>query len=327
MTTPALLEVRGLSVAFSTPSDWALAVDDLSFDVAKGEALGLLGESGCGKSTTAMSILGLLPGEASRLEEGSSIRFEGEELRTASPERMREIRGGEIGIVFQEPMTSLNPVLRAGDQVAEAIRAHASLDRTRRRSRVFSLLEQVGLADPAAVARAWPHQLSGGMRQRVMIAMALAGDPRLLIADEATSALDVTVQSAILELLDRLRRERDLALLVITHDPSVARKVTDRVAIMYAGRIVEEGETAAILDRPAHPYTIGLMRSIPDPERPGVRLAAIPGTVPSIGDWPSGCRFHPRCDRSMARCGERYPPTLDAPSTRAACWLLDEERP
>ena len=325
MTRSALLEVRDLTVAFRTESGEARAVDGVSFDIGAGEALGLLGESGCGKSTTALSILGLLPSEASRVEPDSSIRLGGEELLTSSPERMREVRGGEIGIVFQEPMTSLNPVLRAGDQVAEAVQAHASLDRTSLRQRVEYLLEQVGLADPAEVARAWPHQLSGGMRQRVMIAMALAGDPRLLIADEATSALDVTVQSAILDLLDRLRRERGLALLVITHDPAVARRVTNRLAVMYAGRIVEDGETESVLDAPSHPYTIGLMQSMPDPERPGTRLASIPGTVPSIGHWPTGCRFHPRCDRSQARCTDRYPPTLPGRSTRAACWLLDEK--
>ncbi|MCL7966860.1 MAG: ABC transporter ATP-binding protein [marine benthic group bacterium] len=324
MTESALLEVRDLAVAFRTGSGEARAVDGISFDVGAGESLGLLGESGCGKSTTALSILQLLPRGASRVEVGSSIRLEGEELLTSSPARMREVRGGEIGIVFQEPMTSLNPVLRAGDQVAEAVRAHSPLDGARLRQRVESLLEQVGLTEPMEVARAWPHQLSGGMRQRVMIAMALAGEPRLLIADEATSALDVTVQAAILDLLDDLRRERGLALLVITHDPAVARRVTNRLAVMYAGRIVEEGETDAVLDSPAHPYTIGLMQSIPDPERPGTRLASIPGTVPSLGDWPPGCRFHPRCARSQARCSERYPPMLDGRSTRAACWLLDE---
>jgi peptide/nickel transport system ATP-binding protein len=323
-STPSLLQVRDLAVSFRTEYGTASAVDGVSFEVGAGESLCLLGESGCGKSTVALSILRLLPREAGRVAEGSSIRLGGEQLLTSAPERMRKVRGGEIGIVFQEPMTSLNPLLRAGDQVAEAVRSDPPLDRAGLRQRVEALLEQAGLPDPRSVAGAWPHQLSGGMRQRVMIAMALAGEPRLLIADEPTSALDVTVQSAILELLNRLRRERELALLMITHDPAVASRVADRVAVMYAGRIVEEGPADAVLGCPSHPYTIGLMRSIPDPARPGTRLASIPGTVPSIGHWPSGCRFHPRCERSERRCGELYPPMRDGPATRAACWLLEE---
>jgi peptide/nickel transport system ATP-binding protein len=325
MTGPPLLEIRDLRVLFRTGDGEAPAVDGLSLALEPGEALGLVGESGCGKSVTALSILGLTPRPASRVAEGSSIRLRGEELVGAPPERMREVRGGEVGIVFQEPMTSLNPVLRVGDQVAEAVRAHRSLDRAALRDRVEELLGTVGLPEVRATARAWPHQLSGGMRQRVLIAMALAGDPALLIADEATSALDVTVQARILDLLDRLRRERALALLLITHDLSVAARMTDRITVMYGGRIVEEGETREVLDRPAHPYTRGLLSSIPDPERRGVRLDAIPGSVPGIGSWPDGCRFHPRCGHRFAKCVTGSPPLINASATRAACWLLEGE--
>jgi oligopeptide/dipeptide ABC transporter ATP-binding protein len=255
--------------------------------------------------------------------EGSSIRLLDEELLTVSPTRMREIRGGEIGIVFQEPMTSLNPVLRIGDQVGEAVEAHSRLDRTSVRRRVEELLHTVGLPDPVSVSSAWPHQLSGGMRQRVMIAIALAGDPMVLIADEATSALDATTQAAILELLDRLRRERNLALLLITHDLAVISGTTDRVAVMYAGRIVEEGATRDLMNHPSHPYTAGLLRSIPDLRRAGQRLETIPGGVPDLDARPDGCRFHPRCAHVMSRCRELDPPLLDGPTSRAACWLLE----
>lgn len=325
MTGPPLLEIRDLRIAFRTDEGEALAVDGVSLAIEPGEAVGLVGESGCGKSVTALSILGLTPRPAGRVVDGSSIRLRGEELLGAPPERLREVRGGEIGIVFQEPMTSLNPVLRVGDQVAEAVRAHRPLNRAGVRARVEELLDTVGLPEVTATARAWPHQLSGGMRQRVLIAIALAGDPGLLIADEATSALDVTVQARILDLLDRLRRERAMALLLITHDLAVAARMTDRIAVMYGGRIVEEGLTRSVLDRPAHPYTAGLLRSIPDPERWGARLEAIPGSVPGIGSWPDGCTFHPRCSRSFARCAAESPPLLAGPATQAACWLLESE--
>jgi len=325
MSGTPLLEIRDLRVLFRTGDREAPAVDGLSLEMEPGEALGLVGESGCGKSVTALSILGLTPRPASRVAGGASIRLRGEELLGATTERMREVRGGEIGIVFQEPLTSLNPVLRVGEQVAEAVRAHRHVDRAAVRTRVEELLIAVGLPDAGATARAWPHQLSGGMRQRVLIAMALAGDPALLIADEATSALDVAVQATILDLLDRLRRERALALLLITHDLSVAAGMTDRIAVMYGGRIVEQGETRSVLERPAHPYTRGLLGSIPDPERRGARLDAIPGNVPGIGSWPDGCRFHPRCSLSFARCTRESPPLIPGPATRAACWLLESE--
>lgn len=325
MNGAPLLEIRDLRVAFRMGACEALAVHGISFSMQPGEALGLVGESGCGKSVTALSILRLVPRPPGRILDGSSIRLRSEELLDASPERMREVRGGEIGIVFQEPMTSLNPVLRIGDQVAEAVAAHSRLDRAMVRRRVDDLLGSVGLTDTAALARAWPHQLSGGMRQRVLIAIALAADPVLLIADEATSALDATVQASILDLLDRLRREREMALLLISHDLAVASRMTDRIAVMYGGKILEEGDTTALLTHPAHPYTLGLLGSIPDPERTGMRLEAIPGSVHDIRARPEGCSFHPRCDRAFGRCTEEIPPLLPGPATRAACWLLEDE--
>lgn len=324
MSKAPLLEVSDLRVGFRTDQGEALAVDGVSFSVGAGETLGIVGESGCGKSVSALAILGLVADPPGRILPGSSIRLHGEELLTASPARLRNVRGGRIAMVFQEPMTCLNPVLRVGDQIAEAVRLHTELRGDAVKERVVALLGRVEMPDPAGLARAWPHQLSGGMRQRAMIAMALAGDPDLLIADEPTTALDVTIQARILELLDDLRRERELALLLITHDLGVVAQVADRVAVMYAGRIVEEGPSAKLLSRPAHPYTVGLLRSIPDPDRPGDRLEAIPGSVPPPHAWPSGCRFHPRCTVALDRCRGDSPPLMEAPVTRAACWLVEE---
>jgi oligopeptide/dipeptide ABC transporter ATP-binding protein len=320
-----LLAVRDLRTGFRDDEGETVAVDGVSFTIGPGETLGLVGESGCGKSVTSLSILRLVPEPPGRIHPGSSVRLRGEELLEATPARMREVRGGEIAMVFQEPMTSLNPVFRVGDQIGESVRRHTDLRGKAVGERVVALLDRVGIADPAARADAYPHQLSGGMRQRAMIAMALAGDPALLIADEPTTALDVTIQARILDLLADLRRERRLALLLITHDLGVVAQVADRVAVMYAGRIVEEAAAADLFARPAHPYTRGLMRSIPDPDRPGTRLEPIPGAVPRPGAWPTGCRFHPRCPHAMPRCRADEPPLLDAPASRAACWLVEEE--
>ena len=324
MSSAPVLEVNDLRVGFHTEQGEALAVDGLSFSVGAGETLGIVGESGCGKSVTALSILGLVADPPGRILSGSSVRLHGEELLTASPARLRDVRGGRIAMVFQEPMTSLNPVLRVGDQIAEAVRRHTKLRGDAVKERVVALLDRVDIPDPVGRARAWPHQLSGGMRQRAMIAMALAGDPELLIADEPTTALDVTIQARILELLDDLRREREMALLLITHDLGVVAQVADRVAVMYAGRIVEQGPSEKLFSRPAHPYTVGLLRSIPDPDRPADRLEAIPGSVPPPHAWPSGCRFHPRCTVALDRCRKDSPSLMEAPGTRAACWLVEE---
>ena len=324
MNPTRLLEVENLRVGFRADEVEALAVDGVSFWVGAGETLGIVGESGCGKSVTALSILGLIADPPGRIMSGSSVRLCGEELLTASPMRLREVRGGEIAMVFQEPMTSLNPVLRVGEQVAESVRRHTELRGGAVNERVVALLDRVGIPDPASRAQAWPHQLSGGMRQRAMIAMALAGDPEILVADEPTTALDVTIQARILGLLDELRRERNMALLLISHDLRVVAQVADRVAVMYAGRIVEQGMSASLFSRPSHPYTVGLLRSIPDPDRPRDRLEAIPGSVPSPHAWPPGCRFHPRCAVALDRCGRDDPSLMQAPATRAACWLVEE---
>ena len=325
MSSTRLLEVNDLRVSFRTDAGEALAVDGVSFSVGAGETLGIVGESGCGKSVSALSILGLIADPPGRVLPGSSVRLRGEELLTAPPARLRDVRGGEVAMVFQEPMTSLNPVLRVGDQVAEAVRRHTELRGDAVNERVVTLLDRVGIPDPASRARAFPHQLSGGMRQRAMIAMALAGNPELLIADEPTTALDVTIQARILTLLDDLRRERNMALVLITHDLGVVAQVADRVAVMYAGRIVEEAPSANLFSTPAHPYTIGLLRSIPDPDKPGDRLEAIPGSVPSPHAWPPGCRFHPRCAVALDRCRTDDPSLMQASATRAACWLVEED--
>ena len=324
MTSAPLLDVRDLRVGFRTDDGEVVAVDGVSFSVGAGETLGIVGESGCGKSVSALSILGLVADPPGRILPGSSVRISGEELLTASPARLRDVRGGEIAMVFQEPMTSLNPVLRVGDQIGEAVRRHTELRGDAVTRRVEALLDRVEIPDPAGRARAFPHQLSGGMRQRAMIAMALAGDPKLLIADEPTTALDVTIQARILKLLDELRRERDMALLLITHDLGIVARVADRVAVMYAGRIVEEGSTRSLFELPAHPYTVGLLRSIPDPDGTGDRLESIPGSVPQPYAWPTGCRFHPRCTVALERCGRDSPALMEAPATRAACWLVEE---
>jgi len=319
-----LLEVENLRVGFRTDESEFVAVDGVSFSIDAGETLGIVGESGCGKSVSALSILGLVTDPPGRILPGSSIRLRGEELLEASAERLREVRGGEIAMVFQEPMTSLNPVLRVGDQVAEVVRHHTDLRGESVIDRVVALLERVGMPDPENRVRAFPHQLSGGMRQRVMIAMALAGDPAILIADEPTTALDVTIQARILELLDDLCRERDMALLLITHDLGVVAQMADRVAVMYAGRIVEQGRSENLFVGPVHPYTKGLLRSIPGPDRAGRRLDVIPGQVPPANDWPPGCRFHPRCPVALDRCRAQDPPLMSAPMSRAACWLVEE---
>jgi len=317
----ALLAVSELGVRFER-ADAAPSrpVDGVSFEIAAGEALGLVGESGCGKSLTALSIVRLLDEPPAATTAGSSIRLGDEQLIGAPPGRLREIRGGSIGFVFQEPMTSLNPVQRIGSQIAETLRAHLGLGRATARERAVALLERTGLPDPARAARSYPHELSGGMRQRALIAIAVACEPHLLIADEPTTALDVTVQARILDLLRSLREETGMALLFISHDLAVVSRVADRVAVMYAGRIVETGPTAEVLSSPRHPYTDGLLRAVP--QLHGVRsgLAVIPGRVPSPAAWPAGCRFHPRCPHAWERCATEPPPLADG----VRCWLSAE---
>ncbi len=320
-----LLEVKDLRTVFHTERGVTEAVRGVSFELRAGETLGLVGESGCGKSVTAMSITRLLREPPAEILPGSSIRFRGEELLDAPAARMRELRGGGIGMVFQEPMTSLNPVLRIGDQVAETIRAHERVERAAVRGRVIELLERVGIPEPAERYRAFPHQLSGGMRQRVMLAIALACGPELLIADEPTTALDVTIQAQVLDLLADLRDEFGMALLLISHDLAVVSQVAERVAVMYAGRVVEEGRVPEIFHAPAHPYTEGLMRALPRLDGPRGALAAISGRVPSADERFAGCPFAPRCPEVMPRCRSDDPPAFDTAAGRARCWLREPE--
>ncbi len=298
----------------------------MSFHVDAGETLGIVGESGCGKSVTALSIMGLVDGPTGRILEGSSIRLDGEELMAVSEARYRQIRGNEISMIFQEPMTSLNPVYTVGDQIAEALRLHRGMDRKQAREETVRLLEEVGIADAERRFREHPHQLSGGMRQRVMIAMALSCQPRLLIADEPTTALDVTIQAQILALLADLQARREMAVILVTHDLGVVAQSCDRVHVMYAGQIVEAGSVADVFRAPRHPYTQGLLRSVPDPALRGRALRPIPGIVPPATRWPEACRFHGRCPHAWERCGSEAPPLFEYPEGAARCWLLEEPR-
>jgi oligopeptide/dipeptide ABC transporter ATP-binding protein len=301
-----LLEVKNLQTHFPVRGGLVRAVDGVSFHVDEGELLGLVGESGCGKSITALSVMRLV-GEPGKIV-GGEIWFGGENLLTVSDERMREIRGDRLAMIFQDPMTSLNPVYTVGEQIAEALRLHRNLSRRQAHEAAVEAMHEVSIPDPARRADDYPHQLSGGMRQRVMIAMALACDPKLLIADEPTTALDVTIQAQILELIDELRRTRNLAVLLITHDLGVVAEVADRVCVMYTGRVVEESPVAELFARPKHPYTEGLLRSVPKLTGAEVkkveRLQTIEGTVPRPTNLPEGCHFAPRCPHRMPRCTE-----------------------
>lgn len=318
----ALLEVHDLRVSFPAGSRRVQPVDGVGFTIARGETVALVGESGSGKSLTSLALLRLIPAPG-RIEPGARLYLDGTDLLALEGEGLRQVRGRRIGMVFQDPMTSLNPVLSIGDQVAETIQAHVPINRAEAWRRAEALLGEVGLGDPAARARQYPHQLSGGMRQRVMIAIALAAEPELLIADEPTSALDVTVQAQILELLDRLRRARHLAVLLITHDLGVVADRADRVLVMYAGKIVEEAPTAALFATPAHPYTRGLLASLPRLRGPRQPLLAIPGNVPEAAQWPDGCRFRPRCPDAFGPCTGEPPLSTIGPARTARCWLHD----
>lgn len=313
----ALLAVDDLTVQFRTASGPIAAVDRLSFAIAPGEVLGLVGESGSGKSVTALAVMRLLspPGRIA----GGSIRLDGQELTTLPERAMRHLRGRRMAMVFQEPMASLNPVMRVGEQIAEAVRWHEPVSARAARARAVDLLGTVGMPAPGERARAFPQQLSGGMRQRAMIAMALACAPALLIADEPTTALDVTVQAQIMALLGDLRRRFGMALLLITHDLGLVAEQADRVLVMYAGRMVEEAPAVQLFAQPLHPYTAGLLASIPDIDRPRQDLAAIEGVVPSLAALPPGCRFAPRCHLAEPACDAADPPLLRAGPRAHAC--------
>ncbi len=304
-----LLSVSNLRVVFGSRPYELSAVDGVGFELAEGEVLGIVGESGSGKSVTALSIMGLLPKPPARVVAGS-IKFQGEELLALGEREMQRVRGPGIGMVFQEPMTSLNPVFPIGDQLMETVRVHERVGKAAQRERAVAMLAKVGIAEPERRLRDYPHQLSGGMRQRVMIAMALACNPKLLIADEPTTALDVTIQQQILELLLDLREELGMAIVIITHNMGVVAEMADRVIVMYAGRIVERAPVAELFERPAHPYTRGLLESIPTLEDERDRLRTIPGTLPNPAALPPGCRFEPRCQWRIAACAAAVPPLM-----------------
>ena len=297
----SLLEVKDLKTYFYTDSGVAKAVDGVTISLDKGKTLGIVGESGCGKSVTSLSIMRLVDPATGR-NEGGSIVFDGQDLLTLPEKEMRKLRGNRISMIFQEPMTSLNPVFTIGDQISESLKLHKGLDKKAARDRAIELLELVGIPEAGKRVDEYPHQLSGGMRQRVMIAMALSGDPELLIADEPTTALDVTIQAQILQLLKDLQEKLHMSIIIITHDLGVIAEMADEVAVMYAGDIVEKAPTRALFDDPKHPYTIGLMNSIPDINDHVSRLRTLEGLVPSLYDMPSGCRFAPRCQFCCPEC-------------------------
>jgi peptide/nickel transport system ATP-binding protein len=320
------LQVENLRVSFPTGDGGRVyPVDGVSFTLDRGRTLALVGESGCGKSLTSLALLRLIPSPG-RIEDGSTIRLGDTDVLSLRGEALRKIRGRRIGMVFQDPMTSLNPVFTAGDQIAEGVRAHFDVSRAEARRRALMLLQEVGIPDPAARLDAYPHQLSGGMRQRVMIAIALSAEPEILVADEPTTALDVTVQAQILEVLDRLRERHGMAVLLITHDLGIVAGRADRVAVMYAGQIVEEAPTERLFASPSHPYTQGLFASIPRITGPIGRLSPIGGSVPAPGTWPGGCRFRPRCPKAFEK-SETMPPLLPVGlDHRMRCWLAERER-
>jgi oligopeptide/dipeptide ABC transporter ATP-binding protein len=324
-----LLRISNLSVHFRTSAGVVRAVDGAGYDVEYGETLAVVGESGCGKSVTAMAVLGLLPQPPAEIPNGS-IRFRGEELLGATPERLRAIRGDRISMIFQEPMTSLNPVFTIGDQIMEGLVLHRGLGTDAARREAARLLELVRIPAPEQRLDEYPHQLSGGMRQRVMIAMALACRPELLIADEPTTALDVTVQAQILELLSELQRELGMSIVLITHDLGVVAETAARVVVMYAGTVVERASVLSLFERPRHPYTAGLFLSLPSLEHGEGALRPIEGSVPDPLNLPSGCRFHPRCPFALPVCRERDPVLTPRenpgePAHESACFYVDEQ--
>jgi peptide/nickel transport system ATP-binding protein len=316
----AVLEVRGLRTEFATDDGSFPAVDGVSFSVEAGKTLAIVGESGCGKSVTALSIMGLVPDPPGRVTAGS-IRFEGKELVGAATQDLLDLRGNGMAMIFQEPMTSLNPAFTIGDQIVEGLQRHRRLSRADAEARALQVLRQVRIPAPEQRFHDYPHKLSGGMRQRAMIAMALACEPRLLIADEPTTALDVTIQAQILELMRTLRQETGTAVILITHDLGVVAEVADEVAVMYSGRIVERASVRAIFEEPQHPYTVGLLGSIPRLDVERVRLASIEGQVPNPLRRPAGCNFADRCPFAIARCRAETPPLAEVgPSHLSACW-------
>lgn len=320
-----LLEVRNLHTQFFTQDGVVKAVDGVSFRLMSGETLGLVGESGCGKSITALSIMRLIPSPPGKIVSGE-VLFEGEDILKMSDDEVRSIRGRKIAMIFQDPMTSLNPVLTINRQISEALELHLGMSKQQARQRAIELLKMVGIPNAEQRVDQYPHQFSGGMRQRVMIAMALSCNPSLLIADEPTTALDVTIQAQILDLIRTLQREHNTALILITHDLGVVAGMTDRIHVMYAGHIVETAPTEELFENPKHPYTVGLLNSIPRLDAPRKeRLNPIRGLPPDLIDLPDMCPFVPRCDFAREKCSEKNPPLFEVnPVHRSACWYWDE---
>ncbi len=318
-----LLEVNNLVTEFRTADGNVQAVRDVSFSIAKGETLCIVGESGCGKSITSLSVIGLLPSNG-RIANGE-VKYEGKQIHNLPYEQMRKMRGTKISMIFQEPMTALNPVLTVGYQLREPLILHHRIGKNEATKQGIELLNQVGIPYPEKRMNQYPHELSGGMRQRVMIAMALACHPGLLIADEPTTALDVTIQAQILDLINDLKEKLNMGVMMVTHDMGVVAEVADRVMVMYAGKKVEEGPVAEIFDNPKHPYTIGLLNSVPNIDDPDFELEPIPGSLPSLQDHIQGCRFHPRCKFATDKCREIAPPEFNKGEGHVvSCWLHEE---
>lgn len=325
MSSSSILDVQGLKTSFFTDDGEVPAVDNMNFYINPGEILGVVGESGCGKSVTSLSVMDLVPNPG-KVKEGS-IRFKDEELTKASKKRMRQIRGNEIAMIFQEPMTSLNPVFTIGNQMIEGIRIHKRVSKKEATKIAVNMLKKVGLPRAEQLIGEYPHQLSGGMRQRVMIAMAMACEPELLIADEPTTALDVTIQAQILDLMKRLNEDMNTSILLITHDLGVVADICTRIVVMYAGKVVEEGSVRDIFNDPQHPYTEGLIKSVPDMRSKKNRLYSIPGNVPKPGTVTHGCKFAPRCPYVFDRCTEENPELIDTEEGhRVRCFLHETSR-
>ncbi len=322
--TQRLLEVKDLKVDIKIRGKYVTAVEDVQFEIEEGKTLCIVGESGCGKSVTATAILQLFPNNIVKISDASSVKLEGEELIGAPNKKIREIRGDKVSMIFQEPMTSLNPVYRIGTQLIEMIQAHNKISKKRAFDRGVEMLAKVGIPSPEARMKEYPHQLSGGMKQRVMIAMALSCNPKFLIADEPTTALDVTIQAQILRLMKDLQKEYNTAIMLITHDMGVVANTADYVAVMYAGKIVEYNTIENICDAPLHPYTIGLLKSIPRSDKNINRLHTIEGILPSLTEMPEGCRFADRCKECMGICREREPELFEFGHGKVRCWKYGE---
>jgi len=318
-----MLQVSDLTVAFKGERDFVPVTKDVSFDLAPGATLGIVGESGSGKSVTSLALMGLLPKRSARVT-ASRLAFGGKDLLALPPREMRALRGKDIAMVFQDPMTSLNPLMRCGEQIAETIRFHQGKGRGQAKLESVALLDRMGIPDPERRARTYPFEMSGGMRQRVMIAIALSCRPKLLIADEPTTALDVTIQAQILRLIRELQKDFGMALMLITHDLGIVKDTVEDLLVMYAGRIVERGKAAQLLKRPSHPYTLGLLRSIPSLQGKSERLASIEGVVPKPSDPVPGCRFHPRCFMSVEECKRAEPPLAGEAWQASACIRREE---